>query len=403
MKILYITYEGFDTPNAANQMAETMINAFLEQGHTVYLIQSHRKGVNSDIPKSLEGKENFFCETIKRKVVDKTRFVKRYLNEFKYAFQAKKKWKKIKDADLIYVQSNPTILYTMLLLKLFKRKIPIVYSIYDVFPGHAYDIGVIKSKTVYNILRLLQKPCYKMAKEITVLSGDMRKNVIGQGAKAECVHVVPAWYDVKTTKEISRQENRFIKRYKMSTDKFYVQFAGTIGYVFNYRTIIELAKRLKQERDIVIQIVGDGTVKNKFEDVTRTEHLDNIQFYPLQPIELVPDVYSACDVCVIPLMRGVIWSGVPSKAPILMACRRVIVNSVEKESQYAKMYAEKDMGIAVDIDDYDGLAEAVKMLHSSPETVERMADNAYSFVQENYSSTQSISKLLEVFSKAVKN
>lgn len=102
-------------------------------------------------------------------------------------------------------------------------------------------------------------------------------------------------------------------------------------------------------------------------------------------------------------MRGVIWSGVPSKAPILMACKRVIVNSVEKESQYAKMFAEKDMGIAVDIDDYDGLAEAVKMLHSSPETVERMADNAYSFVQENYSSTKSILKLLEVFNKAVKS
>ena len=403
MKILYITYEGFDTPNAANQMAETMINTFLGQGHTVYLIQSLRKGVNSDIPKSLEGRKTFFCETIKRKVIDKTRFIKRYLNEFKYAFQAKKKWKKIKDADLIYVQSNPTVLYTMLLLKLFKRKIPIVYSIYDVFPGHAYDIGVIKSKTLYNILRLLQKPCYKIAKEITVLSEDMRKNVIGQGAKAECVHVVPAWYDVKTTKEISREENRFIKRYNIPTDKFYVQFAGTIGYVFNYKTIIELAKKLKSERDIVIQIIGDGTVKNKFEAETRAEHLDNIQFYPLQPLELVPDVYSECNICVIPLMRGVIWSGVPSKAPILMACKRVIVNSVEKESQYAKMFAEKDMGIAVDIDDYDGLAEAVKMLHSSPETVERMADNAYSFVQENYSSTKSILKLLEVFNKAVKS
>lgn len=401
MKILYITYEGFDTPNAANQMAETMINAFLEQGHTVYLIQSHRKGVNSDIPKSLEGKGNFFCETINRKVVDKTRFVKRYFNEFKYAFQAKKKWKKIKDADLIYIQSNPTILYTMLLLKLFKKKIPIVYSIYDVFPGHAYDIGVIKSKTLYNILRLLQKPCYKMAKEITVLSEDMRKNVISQGAKAECVHVIPAWYDVKTTREISREENRFIKRYNIPTDKFYVQFAGTIGYVFNYKIIIELAKRLKSEKSIVIQIVGDGTVKNKFEEETRNEGLDNIQFYPLQPLELVPDVYSACNICVIPLMRGVIWSGVPSKAPILMACKRVIVNSVEKESQYAKMYAEKDMGIAVDIDDYDGLAKAVKMLHSSPEIVEKMADNAYRFVKENYSSTKSISKLLEVFNKAV--
>ena len=67
MKILYITYEGFDTPNAANQMAETMINTFLGQGHTVYLIQSHRKGVNSDIPKSLEGRKTFFLRNNKAK------------------------------------------------------------------------------------------------------------------------------------------------------------------------------------------------------------------------------------------------------------------------------------------------------------------------------------------------
>ena len=401
MKILYITYEGFDTPNAANQMAETMISAFLDQGHTVHLIQSHRKGINPDIPKSLKIRENFFCDTIKRKVVDKTKFIKRYLNEFKYAFQAKKKWKKIKDADVIYLQSNPTILYTMLLLRIFKRKVPIVYSIYDVFPGHAYDIGVIKSKFIYNTLRLLQKPCYRMAKEVTVLSEDMKSNVVGQGAKSDSVHVIPAWYDVKTTREISREENRFIKKYNILTDKFYVQFAGTIGYVFNYKTVIELAKRLKEEKDIVIQIVGDGTVKNEFEEEVKAEHLENITFYPLQPVELVPDVYSACDICVIPLKRGVIWSGVPSKAPILMACKRVIVNSVEKESQYAKMYAENDMGIAVDIDDYDGLVDAVKMLYSSPETINRMAENAYQFVQNNYSSTKSIEKLLEVFNKAV--
>ena len=110
MKILYITYEGFDTPNSANQMAETMINAFLDQGHIVHLIQSHRKGINPDIPKSLQTRENFFCDTVKRKVVDKTKFIKRYLNEFKYAFQAKRKWKKVQDVDLVYVQSNPTLL-----------------------------------------------------------------------------------------------------------------------------------------------------------------------------------------------------------------------------------------------------------------------------------------------------
>ena len=32
MKILFITAEGFDTPNPNNQMAEVMINDFLNNG-----------------------------------------------------------------------------------------------------------------------------------------------------------------------------------------------------------------------------------------------------------------------------------------------------------------------------------------------------------------------------------
>ena len=58
MKILYITAEGFDTPNPNNQMAEVMIRDFLQNGHSVHLVQSHRKGVNPDIPKSLENEPN---------------------------------------------------------------------------------------------------------------------------------------------------------------------------------------------------------------------------------------------------------------------------------------------------------------------------------------------------------
>jgi colanic acid biosynthesis glycosyl transferase WcaI len=126
MKILFITPDGFDTPSPNNQMAETMMRVFCESGHHVHLIQSHRKGINPDIPESLKSLPNFTCDTVVRKIVDKTKFVKRYLNDFYYAFQAMKYWRKVKDADVIYLQSNPTIIYPMLLLRLFKRKVPIV-------------------------------------------------------------------------------------------------------------------------------------------------------------------------------------------------------------------------------------------------------------------------------------
>lgn len=398
MKILYVTMDGFDTPGPNNQMAEVMINDFLDNGYDVHLVQSRRKRIFPDIPASLENKKGLTVDIVDREVIDKTNFIKRYIDDVKYAFQAMRYWRKVKDADVIFLQSNPTVLFPMLLLKIFKR-LPILYCIYDVWPGHAYDIGVVKSKLLYNIFRLLNKPCYKMASAMSVLSEDMRDKVIAEGAKPEKVHIVPAWFDVKTAREIPVEENRFIKKYDIPTDKFYVQFAGTVGYVFNYKTVIELAKRLEDEENIVIQIVGDGNVKDKFMDEVEKLGLKNIVFYPLQPIEIVPDVYSTCNLCIIPLQKGVIGNGVPSKAPILMACNRVIVNSVELDSYYARIFKDNNMGIAVDIYDYDGLADAVRELYNSPETVKIMAENAHRYGEENYSSTLSTGKFMAIFEK----
>ena len=398
MKILYITMDGFDTPGPNNQMAEVMINDFLDNDYQVHLVQSRRKRIFPDIPASLENKEGLTVDIVDRKVIDKNNFIKRYLDDVSYAFSAMKYWVKVKDADVIFLQSNPTILFPMLLLKLFKR-LPILYCIYDVWPGHAYDIGVVKSKLLFNIFRLLNKPCYKMASAMSVLSEDMRDKVIAEGAKPEKVHIVPAWFDVKTAKEIPVEENKFIEKYNIPTDKFYVQFAGTVGYVFNYKTVIELAKRLEENENIVIQIVGDGNVKDKFVAEVEALGLKNIEFYPLQPIDIVPDVYSACNVCIIPLQKGVIGNGVPSKAPILMACNRVIVNSVELDSYYAKIFKENNMGVAVDIFDYDGLADAIKELYNSPEKIKTMAENAHKYGEKNYSSTLSTRKFMDIFEK----
>ncbi len=398
MKILYITAEGFDTPNPNNQMAETMIRAFCEAGHHVHLIQSHRKGINPDIPESLQSLTNLTCDTVVRKVVDKTNFIARYLNDFHYAFQAMKYWRKVNDADLIYLQSNPTIIYPMLLLRLFKKKLPVVYSIYDVFPGHAYDIGVISNKFVYNVLQAMQKPCYKLADAIVVLGEDMKTKVAEQGAKKENIYVVEAWYDVTNMREIPKEQNRFLEKYKINTEKFCVQFAGTIGYVFNYKTVIELAKRLLPHKDIVIQIIGDGNVKDKFMNESQELGLTNIEFYPLQPVDLVPDVYSACDVCIIPLQKGVIGNGIPSKAPLLMACRKVIINSVE-DSYYARMFKDNNMGFSVGLEDYDTLADAVISLKNSPEKLAEMSQNSYDFGLKNYASDKSVRKLMNIFEK----
>lgn len=397
--MLFITAEGFDTPNPNNQMAEVMINDFLDAGHHVHLVQSHRKGVCSDLPPSLEGREGLNVDTILRKVVDKSNFVSRYFNDVKYHIDSVKYYRKVKDADVIYLQSNPTIYFPMILIKFFMKKMPIVYSIYDVFPGHAYDIGVIKNKMLYNIFKWMQKPCYKWASAIAVLSDDMKDMIVKEGARVEDVYVVPAWFDVRTAREVSVEENLFIKKYDVDKSKFIVQYAGSIGYVFNFKAIIELAKRLRADYDIVLQMIGDGPAKERFMAEARGNGLDNIQFFPLQPIPTVPDVYSTGDVCIIPMKKGVIGNGTPSKAPILMACKRIIVNAVESESKYAKMYDEYNMGYAVDVYDYDGMANIIRKIKANPEDTKVKIENAYKYGQEHFSSTRSTRILIGVMEK----
>lgn len=399
MNILYITHAGFDTPGPNNQMAEVMFNDFLNRGYTLDIIQSHTKGINPDIPDSLINRDNFKCHTIIRKGINKSHFIKRYFSDVLYYFRTFRYWISAPKYDLIFVQSGPTVVFLLILLKLFRWRTPILYSIYDVFPGHAFDIGVINSKFIYNALRWLQIPCYKIPSIITVLSDDMKDIVVQEGAAPEKTYVVPAWFDVSTAREVPVNENRFIKKYNIDTSKFYVQFAGTIGYVFNYKTVIEVAKRLKEEKDIVFQMIGEGTTKDKFVSEANALHLDNIQFYPLQPIEIVPDVYSACSISLIPLMKGVIGNGVPSKLPILMACRRLTISAAENTSKYSQMFKEYQMGFCKEITDYDGLADSIKWMKNNPDEVLRMVENAYQYGRNHYSSTISLKILNNIFEK----
>ncbi|NDI34883.1 glycosyltransferase family 4 protein [Chengkuizengella sediminis] len=399
MKVIYLTAEGFDTPNPNNQLAMTMIDDFLNAGIEVHMISSRRKAINPDIPDILKDRNGFTVDIIDRPVVDKSHFVTRYLEETLYSFKAMSKWLKIrKNIDMVLVQSCPTVLSPMFLLKFLLRK-PIIYSIFDVFPGSANDIGVIRNKNVYNILAILQKFVYKFSDKVVVISSDMKKKVTEEKVDEEKIRVIPNWYDENSVIEIDSSKNKFIQKYNIDTNKFYVQFAGTLGYVFDYKMVLDVAERLKGETNIVFQMIGDGNIKKQFMNETEERGLSNIVFYPLQPLEIVPDVYSACSLCFIPLKKGVIGNGVPSKAYLLMACRRVVLNSVEEDSDYYKMFNDNNIGVSVPNSDPVKVAEKIQYLYNNQEKLLIMAENAKRFGEKHYTRKVNTQKFISLFNE----
>ena len=121
----------------------------------------------------------------------------------------------------------------------------------------------------------------------------------------------------------------------------------------------------------------------------------------MQPQELVSDVYSACSVCLIPLQKGVIGNSVPSKAGLLMACRRIIVNSVDITSDYAQMFEREKIGFSSDISDAKKIAQDILFLYRNPTIKKEYEDRAKRYGEREYSSSVNTAKYIELFKRLV--
>ena len=118
---------------------------------------------------------------------------------------------------------------------------------------------------------------------------------------------------------------------------------------------------------------------------------------------MVSDVYSTCSICLITLKKGIIGNSVPSKAGLLMACNRAIVNSVDEDSDYYRMFNENKMGISASNDNPKAVAEAILELYNDRAKCNEMAENGHEFGKKYYSRSVNTKKFIEIFTCLTKD
>jgi glycosyltransferase involved in cell wall biosynthesis len=401
MKILIQWAGGFDTPGPSNHLLKSLIEDLIAAGISIHLVQSSTKKINEEMPSDLKNLKGFTFDTLERKDIAKSNFVKRYIEEIHYVIRSVSYWKKQNNIDVVFIRSSPIALYGILLAKSILKK-PVLYGVQDMWPGSAVNSRVIKNRFIAGIFYSLQKIAYKYSDVITVISKDMKTKVLEQGVPEEKICPIVNWFDDRTVHEVPWEENRFVKKYDLDKDKFYVQYAGTMGYVFDYKMVLNVAANLKSYKDIEFHMIGQGSQKDSFINDAKIQGLDNIKFFPLEPQHMVSDVYSACSVCLIPLKRGIIGNSVPSKAGLLMACNRAIVNSVDEDSDYYRMFNDNEIGISASNNDPEAVVDAILELYNNKEKRELYAKNGQEFGRNYYARSVNTKKFIELFDYMMK-
>ena len=398
MKILFLV-SSMRIPNPSWHLMKALMEDVLDSGIEIHALQYNPEGSTlPPFPDSIIRHPNFSFDEVSCKRVAKNQFAKRYIYSVLDAIKMKAKIKKYNDYDMVFMQSSITSFYTLCFARYHAKKRPIIFNSQDMFPGSAIANGSMPRKWMQVIFYAMQKFAYKRATVITAISEDMKVKLMEQGVPAEKIRVIVNWYDDQAVKEVPWEENRFVKQYDLSDNKFYVQYAGTMGTNFNPEIILDVAQKLKAYENIEFQMIGNGVRREKFERDAGLRGLENIKFYPLQPQDMVSDVYSACSVCLIPLKQGVIGNSVPSKAALLMACRRVIINSVDVGCDYGEMFEKERIGFSAGTEDADKIAGDILKLYHSPELLNEYANRAKQFGAENYSRSVNTKKYLELFS-----
>jgi colanic acid biosynthesis glycosyl transferase WcaI len=263
--------------------------------------------------------------------------------------------------DVVLAMSPPlTLGPTGWLAGLFRRA-PLVFNIQDVFPDAAVRTGAITSRRVIAAAEWLERFSYHRAAAVTVLSDDLRANLVAKvkPSHRSRIQVIPNFVD---TEVISPGDRQTPYRSELGiADEPVVLYAGNVGFSQSLDLVVGAAAECP---DLTFVINGDGAARSDLERAAAG--LANVRFADYQPIERLGEVLASGDVHVVPLRAGLGDVSVPSKAYSSLAAGRPVVAAIDPDTEIPRLLAVSGAGLAVRPDDLAAFVGAVRQLTDDP-------------------------------------
>lgn len=275
------------------------------------------------------------------------------------------------------------------------RRARFVPVIYDLYPDVAIETGKVTNGLVIRGARTAERLVYRCADRIVVLSEGFRRALVGRGVLLSKIEIVPVWLDPREVTP-SPRTNAWRSEMGIDPDERVVLYAGTIGLVSGAMILLEVATSLRQRRDVLLLVVGEGSAKDALEREARRRDIENVRFLPFQPRERLNEVQATSDVSVVTLGPGRGRTSVPSKILGYMAAGRPIVASVDEESDTATTVREGGCGLVTRPGDPAALAAAIMSLLDDAPRREAMGRAARACFDATYSRDSALAALTRI-------
>ncbi len=245
---------------------------------------------------------------------------------------------------------------------LFGKKVIIsTHSIYDFPPKSHYQSFV--------------KFVLSNADHILTLSNQSRNEIVSIGVDPKKVSLFTNWVDQKRFYQGDKVE--FKRKLLLPEKKFMCLFVGRLVEVKGVNELLQAARLMKDNQEVVIVIIGDGPLASKVK--SESLKLKNLIFKGKVENQKLFEYYNASDVLIVPSTHEegfgrVILESLSCGTPVIGSNRGAIPEAINK-----------DVGILIDVTPKN-IKETLESLVKNPIKLKKFSKSARPFAIKRYSS-----------------
>jgi colanic acid biosynthesis glycosyl transferase WcaI len=221
-------------------------------------------------------------------------------------------------------------------------------------------------RPVLPVLYRLEAIAYRNAALISTVTEGMRQKIVAKGIPADKVVVVPPPAEKSLFGVGSVVAGREFRSKHGLDGKFIVAHSGNMGVKQGLDVVLDVALRLREQRDFVFLLAGDGVMKSRLQERARALGLMNVRFLPLQEQTEFLQMLAATDMGLIIQQSAVSDIVFPSKTVTLLSAARPVAAAVSANSEIGRVIRQSQGGVVTEPENVEALAGAIQEFFQEP-------------------------------------
>jgi len=303
----------------------------------------------------------------------------------------------LKRNDIVVAKTDPPLISVVAAFAAWWRAAKLVNWLQDVFPETAARSGMTLLQGPLGAIPRVKRDWSLRRAAVNVVLGERMAAEVGRLVPGARLHIVPNWIDGAAIRPMAPGASVLRCEWGLK-GKFVVGYAGNLGRAHDVETLLDAARLLEREHDVVFSFTGGGFHFARL----REAGLANLQLRGYVPEERLGESLAACDVHLVTLLPAFEGLIVPSKFYGAAAAGRAVIFVGDPDGEIARAIAAHGCGVTVATGNAAGLAAAIQDLRASPGTLRAMEERARAAFEREGEKPIALARWREVIAEVIR-